>query len=65
MMTEGKTMKHYRIRKSTNGWWSASVEKKNGSKVEYNYFFSKDEATSWCYGKIRYEYGRSTAEKEF
>ncbi len=58
-------MKHYEIKKLKNGWWSATVEDKIGNKQTYSNFFSKKEATTWCYAKVNYYFGRQVAMKEF
>ena len=61
---EIKNMKHYEIKKGKLGWYTATVTTKGGRKESYNYFFSKEEAKTWCYAKINYYFGREVANKE-
>ena len=58
-------MKHYEIKKGTNGWTKAEVVTPDGFKDAYNCFFSRKEAEMWCYAKVRHYYGRAIADKEF
>ena len=57
-------LKSCEIKKGKFGWWTATVTTKNGGKDKYDYFFSKEEAKTWCYAKINYYYGREVANKE-
>lgn len=58
-------MKHFSISKAANGFWKGEITTKTGKKETYNCFFNHKEAETWCYAKVRYNFGRAIADREF
>ncbi len=58
-------MKHYEIKKGNNGWTKAEVTDPMGRKDSYGCFYSRKEAETWAYAKVRYYYGAKVADAEF